>query len=111
MQLYGKYDKLKFVVQDREPVLRQAQTTVWPEAYPDALESGRVSFMPHDFFQPNPVKGADIYWIRYILYVQMLIPFIFVSVFLSVVMIINHCEVTTGQTAIVLRFSRLLHNP
>lgn len=67
MQLFEKYKNLKFVVQDREPVLIQAQTNVWPKAIPGALDSGRVSFMPHDFFQVNPVKGADVYWIRYIL--------------------------------------------
>ena len=24
--------------------------------------------MPHDFFKPNPVKNADVYWLRYILH-------------------------------------------
>jgi hypothetical protein len=28
---------------------------------------GRVKFMKHDFFTCNPVHGADIYWLRYIL--------------------------------------------
>lgn len=67
MQLSQLYPQLKFVVQDRGPVLEQAKTEVWPQDNPRALKEGRVSFVEHDFFKPNPVKGADVYWLRYIL--------------------------------------------
>jgi len=67
LQLSRLYPNLRFIVQDRGAVLKQAQEEVWPKENPEALNSGRVSFMQHDFFQDNPVKGADIYWLRYIL--------------------------------------------
>ncbi|KAL4900543.1 hypothetical protein BDW74DRAFT_182629 [Aspergillus multicolor] len=68
LQLSRLYPKLKFVVQDRGPVLKQAQTDVWPAENPQALKEQRVQFVEHNFFEANPVKGADIYWLRYILH-------------------------------------------
>lgn len=55
------------MVQDRGPVLKQAQEEVWPKENPRALEDGRVRFVEHDFFERNPIEGADIYWLRAIL--------------------------------------------
>jgi hypothetical protein len=54
-------------VQDRAPVLAQARREIWPRENPQALNNGRVKFLEHNFFDPNPVVGADIYWLRYIL--------------------------------------------
>jgi chemotaxis methyl-accepting protein methylase len=28
--------------------------------------AGKVEFMPHDFFEPQPVEGADVYMMRHI---------------------------------------------
>jgi hypothetical protein len=61
------------VVQDRAPVLQQAEHRVWPKENPAALAAGRVKFMEHDFFRKNPVHGADVYWLRYILYFPFLL--------------------------------------
>ncbi|KAL8931961.1 MAG: hypothetical protein Q9216_007011 [Gyalolechia sp. 2 TL-2023] len=68
LQLSHLYPNLKFIVQDREPVIEQAKTVVWPKENPDAVRSGRVSFVSHDFFNENPTKGADVYWLRYIIH-------------------------------------------
>ncbi|KAI0512934.1 S-adenosyl-L-methionine-dependent methyltransferase [Xylaria bambusicola] len=68
LQLSHIYPDLQFVVQDRAPALQQAQTEVWPRENAEALTAGRVKFMPHDFFDVNPVKNADVYWLRYILH-------------------------------------------
>lgn len=68
MELGRLYANLKFVIQDRAPVLKQAETAVWPKESPDALKAGRVRFLPHDMFEPNPVKDADVYWLRYIMH-------------------------------------------
>lgn len=68
LHLSRKYPDLQFVVQDRRPVLEQAQSQVWPKENPEALASGRVTFMPHDFFSKNPVQAADVYWLRYIIH-------------------------------------------
>ena len=67
IQLSRLYPDLKFVVQDRGPVLEQGEHTVWPKENPQALADGRVTFMQHDFFDVNPVKDADVYWLRYIM--------------------------------------------
>ena len=72
LQLSRLYPKLRFIVQDRGAPLKQAKSTVWPKENPTALAEGRVEFMEHDFFQLNPVTGAEVYWLRYILYVLLL---------------------------------------
>ncbi|KAL6711557.1 hypothetical protein ACN47E_004491 [Coniothyrium glycines] len=68
LQLSHLYPLLRFVVQDRAAVLEQAKSSVWPEGNPDAFNSGRVTFVPHDFFESNPFQHADVYWLRYILH-------------------------------------------
>ncbi|KAL9047473.1 MAG: hypothetical protein Q9206_006754, partial [Seirophora lacunosa] len=67
MQLW-LYPKLNFVIQDRGPVLQRAAQNTWPKEISAALTDGRVRFMEHDFFNPNPVHGAEVYWLRYILH-------------------------------------------
>ena len=62
-RLYGDLD---FVVQDRPQVLDKAKA-VWKAESPGTLERGAVTFVPHDFFKPNPVQGADVYFLRCIL--------------------------------------------
>lgn len=49
-------------------MLAQARSIVWPKENPAALAEKRVEFCPHDFFEENPVKGADVYWLRYIMH-------------------------------------------
>ncbi|KAF9631052.1 putative o- protein [Lasiodiplodia theobromae] len=68
MQLSHLYPNLRFVVQDRAPVLKQAESEVWPKENPSALQEGRVTFTPHNFFDKNPVQGAEVYWLRYIIH-------------------------------------------
>lgn len=53
---------MKFVVQDLPKTISQGEKLL-----PSGLQD-RVSFMAHDFFQEQPVKGADIYSMRYILH-------------------------------------------
>ncbi|KAI8932345.1 hypothetical protein NX059_010538 [Plenodomus lindquistii] len=68
IQLSHLYPHLKFIVEDRTPVLEQAKSMVWLAKNHVALEKGCVTFTPHDFFETNPVRGADVYWLRYILH-------------------------------------------
>ncbi|CAN9171759.1 unnamed protein product [Alternaria sp. RS040] len=51
-----------FVVQDRPEVVRMAE-----EQLPAAFRS-RISFRAHDFFHKQPIRGAQIYFIRKILH-------------------------------------------
>lgn len=48
-------------------MISQAEMKIWPKENPSAIAENRVSFMSHDFFTPNPVKGADIYYLRSVL--------------------------------------------
>ncbi|KAJ3497719.1 hypothetical protein NLG97_g1692 [Lecanicillium saksenae] len=68
LQLAQLYPKLKLVLQDREHSVKKAEAEVWPTENPEALTRGRIRFVPHDFFQPNPEHNADVYWLRYILH-------------------------------------------
>lgn len=67
LQLLPIYPKLRFVVQDRPENIELAEKEIFPREFPDAIPSGRVKLMAHDFFVPNPVRGADVYWLRAIL--------------------------------------------
>ncbi|KAK1837481.1 o-methyltransferase [Colletotrichum chrysophilum] len=67
LQMLKVYPHLKFVVQDRPESINQGKDEVFPKSAPWALKDGRVTFVDHDFFQRNPVIGADVYWLRRIL--------------------------------------------
>jgi hypothetical protein len=71
LQLLNVYPKLKFVVQDRPENVERGEHEVYPKEAPDAVSSGRVNFQAHDFFEPNSVKNADVYWLRGILWVDL----------------------------------------
>ncbi|KND89113.1 Sterigmatocystin 8-O-methyltransferase [Tolypocladium ophioglossoides CBS 100239] len=68
LQLSQLYPDLKFVLQDRGDAIEKARSEVWPRENAAALESGRIDFEVHDFFDVNPVRGADVYWLRYVLH-------------------------------------------
>ncbi|OKL59534.1 hypothetical protein UA08_04988 [Talaromyces atroroseus] len=53
---------MRFIVQDLPTTASQGA-----DSLPVDLKN-RVSFMPHDFFAPQPVVGADVYFFRYILH-------------------------------------------
>ncbi|EKM60303.1 uncharacterized protein PHACADRAFT_203537 [Phanerochaete carnosa HHB-10118-sp] len=58
---------LRFVVQDREQVTKDA-AGFWNDKLPDALPSGRVELQAHDFFTPQPVKNASVFLLRSIIH-------------------------------------------
>ncbi|WQF87967.1 Putative O-methyltransferase domain, S-adenosyl-L-methionine-dependent methyltransferase superfamily [Colletotrichum destructivum] len=51
------------IVQDQPGMIEHA-TAHWQKTDPEALATGAVKLTVHDFFQENPVKGADVYWFR-----------------------------------------------
>ncbi|KAG8906692.1 hypothetical protein FRC00_012407, partial [Tulasnella sp. 408] len=58
----------KVVVQElSRPVLERAKT-FWAERDPTAISGGKVVLQPHNFFEPQPVKGADVYFMRFVLH-------------------------------------------
>ena len=56
--LAQSHPHLHFIVQDLPDMIRGAVDAV------PADVAGRVEFMPHDFFLPQPVKAADVYLFR-----------------------------------------------
>ncbi|KAI0318073.1 S-adenosyl-L-methionine-dependent methyltransferase [Amylostereum chailletii] len=67
MTLAQNHSQLKFVVQDREPVVRDA-AAFWDGQLPGAIKEGRVVLQAHDFFTAQPVKNADVFLLRMILH-------------------------------------------
>lgn len=59
-----KFDNLRFIVQDRPPVIEQGKE-VWKKQAPELLK--RAELQPHNFFETQPVVGADIYFLRHVL--------------------------------------------
>jgi hypothetical protein len=59
-EILSKHPKLKAIVQD----LPELQS----EWNPPAELAGRVSFQVHDFFTEEPVRNADVYFMRRILH-------------------------------------------
>ncbi|KAL3486990.1 S-adenosyl-L-methionine-dependent methyltransferase [Aspergillus germanicus] len=58
---------LTFLVEDQAPLTQQADELI--ASHSEAV-SGRVKFLPWNFFQPQPeeAQGADVYILRYILH-------------------------------------------
>ncbi|PCH41151.1 S-adenosyl-L-methionine-dependent methyltransferase [Wolfiporia cocos MD-104 SS10] len=67
LDLAGRFPNLRFVVEDLPSTIQQAQA-VWTREYPEALQRGRVKLVPHNFFTEQPIKGAEVYFMRYILH-------------------------------------------
>ncbi|KAI0060099.1 S-adenosyl-L-methionine-dependent methyltransferase [Artomyces pyxidatus] len=67
MTLAQHHPHLKFVVQDRAPVVKDA-VQFWNDNMPGVLKSGRVELQGHDFFDPQPVKNADIFLLSLVLH-------------------------------------------
>ena len=62
IELVKKYPNLRAIVQDQAEVIKEATSSL-SEALKD-----RVSFREHDFFTEQPVKDADLYFLRWILH-------------------------------------------
>ena len=58
--------RLRLVVQDLPGVAAQGEKQMPKDLGQSG--TGRVRFMAHDFFKPQPLKGADIYFFRWILH-------------------------------------------
>ncbi|KAH8978094.1 S-adenosyl-L-methionine-dependent methyltransferase [Lactarius hatsudake] len=57
--LARRHPDLRFVVQDREAVLGDANE-YWKKNMPDALDSGRVKLLGLSFFDPQPAREDDV---------------------------------------------------
>ncbi|KAI0737534.1 S-adenosyl-L-methionine-dependent methyltransferase [Daedaleopsis nitida] len=55
--LAAAFPHLRFVVQDREQVVKIAPS-IWGASHSELLASGRVTFLAHDFFTPQPAQDT-----------------------------------------------------
>ena len=60
VELAKNYPKLKLVVEDYKKNVELGASQLAPEL------KDRVSFVPHNFFDVQPVEGADVYILRHI---------------------------------------------
>ncbi|KZT74224.1 S-adenosyl-L-methionine-dependent methyltransferase [Daedalea quercina L-15889] len=67
LELAKAFPDLRFVVEDL-PVTIEKAKSVWSAECGDAVEAKRVQLLSHDFFTEQPVKGADVYFLRCILH-------------------------------------------
>ncbi|KAF5380106.1 hypothetical protein D9615_006249 [Tricholomella constricta] len=65
--LARKNEHLKFIVQDFPAVCEEAKTH-WSKEYPEVIDTGRITFMHHDFFTPQPVANASVFLLKQILH-------------------------------------------
>ena len=62
MNIARRFPNMKCIVQDLPEVIAGAKIP------PDLQRENRLSFMPHDFFTEQPVKNADVYFLRWVLH-------------------------------------------
>ncbi|KAG9025533.1 hypothetical protein FS837_004907, partial [Tulasnella sp. UAMH 9824] len=58
----------KAIVQDLSPSVLERAKMFWAERDPTALPEGKVVLQHQDFFRSQPVKGAAVYFIRFVLH-------------------------------------------
>ncbi|KAL4722290.1 Alpha-1,3-mannosyltransferase cmt1 [Fusarium chlamydosporum] len=64
VDLAKKWSKMRFVVQDLPKTISSAPSPICEEQGVNQ----RISLQAHDFFTEQPVKGADVYYFRWILH-------------------------------------------
>lgn len=67
MPLARNFPGLRYVIQDRPPVVADGEK-FWKSEFSSALDSKLVQLQAHDFFEPQPVKDAAVYMLRFILH-------------------------------------------
>ncbi|EIM82217.1 S-adenosyl-L-methionine-dependent methyltransferase [Stereum hirsutum FP-91666 SS1] len=67
LPLARAFPHLKYVVQDRAPVVEQG-LKFWESEHPLALKEGLVRLEAHDFFQPQPIHEPRVFLLRFVLH-------------------------------------------
>ncbi|KAK0235425.1 S-adenosyl-L-methionine-dependent methyltransferase, partial [Armillaria nabsnona] len=58
---------LKFIIQDR-PIVVEMEEWQWRSKCPELLDPDIAQFQVHDFFTPQPIRNAAVYFLRVILH-------------------------------------------
>ena len=66
LPIVNRFPDIRCIVQDRPEVI----ANVYKHVSPDDLAKldGRIEFMSHDFFTSQPIHGAEVYLLRWILH-------------------------------------------
>ncbi|KAG6854561.1 hypothetical protein C0991_004897 [Blastosporella zonata] len=67
LTLYKSFPKLHYVVQDLGKQIDEAKK-FWEFNAPEAVRDGKVDLQVHDFFTPQPVKNAAVYFLRVVIH-------------------------------------------
>lgn len=67
LRLLNAYPHLRYVVQDRPKVIPDAVKFLGNQI-PEALKSGRVELKAHDFFEPQPIQNASVFFVRFVIH-------------------------------------------
>lgn len=66
MNIARTYPNLNFIIQDRPEVIEKG-LALWTRELPEYVQNGKVQLAPGDFFQPQSVTGARVYFLHTIL--------------------------------------------
>ena len=68
VKVASKHPHLKFLIQDLPETIETAQKTFEADQSIDSAIKSRVQFMGHDFFKPQTVTDAHVYFLRMIIH-------------------------------------------
>lgn len=68
VEVAKEFQSLEFIVQDLPEAVETAHQSVNADTSIDPAIKARVRFMSHDFFQPQPVVDAHVYFLRMIIH-------------------------------------------
>ncbi|KAF7304523.1 Methyltransf-2 domain-containing protein [Mycena chlorophos] len=63
LRIAKRYPQLRFVNQDLKSQIRDAER-YWHQQLPQHVEQGLVRFQVHNFFDPQPIRDADVFLLR-----------------------------------------------
>ncbi|KAG8915962.1 hypothetical protein FRC00_003182 [Tulasnella sp. 408] len=58
----------KVIIQDISQVVIERAQEFWEHHVPSLVDSGHVTIQRHDFFEPQPIVGATVYFLRHVLH-------------------------------------------
>lgn len=68
MAIAKKHPRLRFNVQDLPKIASVGQDVLMNTAEGDASVASRITFLGHNFLEPQPVTDADIYMFRFVIH-------------------------------------------
>ncbi|KAJ7457536.1 O-methyltransferase [Mycena galericulata] len=67
MAIAKKYPSFRVVNQDLAPTIEDAKPH-WDQHFPEHVQRKMVELQAHDFFEPQPVKDADVFMLRHVVH-------------------------------------------